>query len=80
MNTTPNSAPNLPAPPASIQDPTTRNYLSYLVKALVTELASRLSLRSAAPFILLASPNGSVYTVKVADDGSLVTELVYDAS
>ena len=73
------SQPNIPAPPPAME-PVTRNYMTVVVRSILSALAEKLDQRSPAGSILLASPNGSVYTVKVADDGSLVTELVYDAS
>lgn len=56
--------------PNNVADNSTRNYLINLVKAL-----SGQDTRSAVGSILLASPNGSVYSVVVADDGTLSTVL-----
>lgn len=71
--------PNIPPPPPAM-DPTVRNYMTVVVRSVLSALAEKLDRRSPTDSILLASPNGSVYTVKVADDGTLITELAYDAS
>lgn len=75
----PPSQPVIPNPPASLE-PTTRGYLSVLVKSLLQILSTRLDVRSPVSSVLLASPNGSVYTVTVTDAGVLQATKVQDGT
>lgn len=68
----------LPVPPNSLEVGI-RAYTMNLVKALNIVLQNKQSVNTAQPSVLLASPNGSVYTVTVTDAGVLQTALVYDA-
>lgn len=69
----------LPIPPNTL-DKTSRDYLIRLIQALTQALDRRTERDVPEGSVLLVSPNGSVYTVAVADDGTLTTELVYDKS
>lgn len=53
-------------------------YLTTLVDYLRRELMKRPPANTAVDSILLASPNGSVYTVRVTDTGTLETSLAYE--
>jgi len=79
MKQAPASPSPLPTPPLYL-DGDTRTYLTMLISSLARVLGRKLDVSVPVASVLLASPNGSVYTVKVADDGSLQTELLYDAS
>lgn len=61
-------------------DPNTRSYLQRFIKSLVSQMSRKLDTERPSASVLLASPNGSVYTVRVDDSGTLSTTLVYDAS
>lgn len=67
----------LPAPDR-VADASTKSYLMDLVKALTSRLRLDPGVNTAADSILLASPSGSVYSVKVTDGGVLETTLVYE--
>jgi predicted component of type VI protein secretion system len=66
---------NLSTPPGNL-DPVTRNYLMLLVKQVTGALLSRAPREQPQPSVLLASPDGSVYTVTVTNAGVLTTTLV----
>lgn len=68
----------LPYPPGFL-DITIRTYLANLVQALTLSLNAKYDRNTAQPSVLLASPNGSVYTVTVTDAGALTVTLTYDA-
>lgn len=68
----------LPFPPGTLEN-SVRAYLSLLVQQLTRALEEKQPRNTAQPSVLLASPNGSVYTVTVTDAGVLTTTLVYDA-
>lgn len=68
----------IPYPPGTVPAEV-RGYLVNLVKAITNNTASAVRTNEAVGSILLASPNGSVYTVAVTDTGTLTTTLVYDA-
>jgi len=57
-----------------------KTYLTQLVRALNGSMSRMVTTESPVGSILLVSPNGSVYTVKVTDAGALVTELMYDST
>jgi hypothetical protein len=69
----------MPTPPPGIDQPTS-GYLYELVNVLTKAFAEKQSRNTAQPSVLLASPNGSVYTVTVTDAGVITSTLVYDAS
>lgn len=69
----------LPAPDTTVP-PAVKAYLDQLLKALHGTLTSVVSTNTPVGSILLVSPNGSVYSVKVTDAGALVTEIVYDTT
>lgn len=69
----------LPVPDAVIPD-VIRRYIIRLLQSLTTAIDGKIDKGVPQSSILLASPNGSVYTVAVADDGTLQTEIVYDKS
>lgn len=54
-------------------------YLRDFSTSLSKELSSYVRKDQSVGSILLASPNGSVYSVAVADDGTLVTTAVFTA-
>lgn len=66
---------NLPKIPRT-NDPALDKYLRDLSVAIQKELALKYSLTTPTDSVLLVSPDGSVYTVAVADDGTLNTTLV----
>lgn len=66
---------NLATPPGDL-DPKTRNYLMLLVKQVTGALLSRPAKEQPQGSVLLASPDGSVYTVTVTNAGVLTTTLV----
>lgn len=68
----------IPAPKFS-DVPGVLRYLTTLVEYLRRELMRRPPANTAVDSILLASPNGSVYTVRVTDTGTLETTLAYEA-
>lgn len=68
----------LPFPPGTVPSEV-RTYLATLVKALIGADKGVVRSNIAVGSILLVSPNGSVYNVKVTDAGALTTELMYDA-
>lgn len=65
-----------PQPPGNLIDPLSRTYLSNLVKAITQADRDYIQRGRAEGQVLLASPNGSVYTVQVDDAGVLFTTLV----
>lgn len=67
---------NVPPVPAGLKDPAVTDYLQRL--AVVLQRSDRNAVRTdtAVGSVLLVSPNGSVYTVGVADDGTVTTTLV----
>lgn len=56
------------------------SYLRELSKYLVREFRKRPEKDTAVDSVILVSPNGSVYTVRVDDAGALTTTLMYDAT
>lgn len=64
--------------PDRVTDASTKVYLLELVKSLTTRLRLDPGVNTAADSVLLASPSGSVYSVKVTDGGVLETTLVYE--
>ena len=68
----------LPNPPGSLPVEI-RSYLQTLVKAIMGADTFTVRTNVAVGSVLLASPNGSVYTVTVSDTGTLTTTLVHDA-
>lgn len=64
--------------PKFLDYPEITKYLGTLVDYLRRELAKRPPANTAVDSILLASPNGSVYTVRVTDIGTLETTLAYE--
>lgn len=73
--TLPVTPANLTTPPGNL-DAQTRNYLMLLIKQLTGALLARPPKEQPQGSILLASPNGSVYTVTVTDAGVLTATLV----
>jgi hypothetical protein len=69
----------LPYPPSSIEIGV-RSYLTNLVAALIRSDATKVDRNTAVGSILLASPNGSVYTVQVTDAGAITTMKVLDGA
>ena len=69
----------LPTPPTEIKDLTAKTYLQNLVRAILGGTKNMVTTESPVGSILLVSPNGSVYSVKVTDAGALTTEVLYDA-
>lgn len=71
--TLPPPSPTLPSPtgidPANPES--VRGFLVALTSAVQQHLAERPSAQSAQESRLFLSPNGTVYTVSVADDGTL---------
>ena len=67
---------NIPQPPADIFNAPTRNYLMRLVQSLTAIVNRKAEKDIPQASVLLVSPNGSVYTVKVTDAGALVATLV----
>jgi hypothetical protein len=65
-----------PPPPANLADPLASRYLSNLVRAITQADRSYVRREVAEGQVLLASPNGSVYTVQVDDAGVISTTLV----
>jgi|GEM_PF-6884289 len=59
--------------------PAVLDYLNILIKYLRKELDARPPQNTAVSSVLLASPNGSVYTVQVTDAGVLEAVLTYEA-
>jgi hypothetical protein len=59
-----------------IQDPNVTEYIRQLSMALNKEFAARPTKDQAVHSVLLLSPGGKVYSVTVADDGTLSTALV----
>jgi hypothetical protein len=70
----------LPVPGTNVNDLGVKTYLTQLVRALNSGLSKMVTTESPVGSVLLVSPNGSVYTVKVTDAGVLETELVYDST
>lgn len=66
--------------PDAVKDEATKSYLLRLVKQLSGAFDSRPAQNTGTGELLLVSPNGSVYSVKVTDAGVLQTTLKYDAS
>lgn len=52
-----------------------REFVGELRLYLKNQLSMRYTNRTAAPFLLLASPSGKTYKVTVDDDGNIATEL-----
>lgn len=69
---------NLPFIPGSIEQPL-RAYLTNLANAITREFNRRPTPESPVSSVLLASPDGSVYSVAVTDAGVLTATKVYDA-
>lgn len=69
----------LPYPPGSIADGGIRGYLMQLVTSLSQTLTTTIDTRTPVGSLLLASPDGSVYSVQVTDAGVLTATKVYDA-
>lgn len=69
----------LPTPDAAVPKEV-RGYLIRLIQSIMISLDDKTDRNVPQASVLLASPNGSVYTVRVADDGTLTTEIVYDKS
>lgn len=68
----------LPNPPATIADRGVLDYLQLLVKTLTPVVSE--DRNAPKQSVLLASPNGSVYSVTVTDAGALQTTLEFDNS
>lgn len=66
--------------PDNVTEPSTKAYLSGLVKFLTNQFSAQPGVNTAADSVILASPNGSVYSVKVTDAGVLDVTLMYDNS
>lgn len=69
-----NKAPptdNLPSAP-TVYDP---KWGRSLVQAISDALSRRLAVTQPTPELLMLSPDGSVYALKVSDNGTLSTEL-----
>lgn len=65
----------LPTPPSSL-DAATRDYIQQLVRAIDHNYASMLYRDRATDQLLLSSPDKSVYSIQVEDDGTVITTLV----
>lgn len=63
--------------PDTVTDAATKGYLLRLVKYLTDQFSTQPAVNTAAASVILASPNGSVYSVKVTDAGVLETELMF---
>lgn len=70
----------LPMPDTNINDLGVKTYLTQLVRAILSGTSRMVTTESPVGSVLLVSPNGSVYTVKVTDAGVLTTELLYDST
>lgn len=70
----------LPTPDTNINDLGVKTYLQQLVRAILGGTKNMVTTESPVGSILLVSPDGSVYSVKVTNAGALTTELIYDAS
>jgi hypothetical protein len=66
----------LPTPPPLSDNPT-QGYLTNLVKTLTTILSTKLDSNTAVGSVLLASPDGSVYTVQVTNAGVITATKVF---
>lgn len=65
----------LPPPPVNM-DPTTRAYVQNLVRAISQNLDTVLYKDKTTDQILLSSPDKSVYSLQVEDDGTVITTLI----
>lgn len=74
---------SLPTPPPRLPDPTkvdtanpneVRDFLSSLTSTLVTQLQRRPPLGTSQGSRMFTAPNGTVYAVKVRDDGTVYSE------
>ena len=74
--TLPSTPLQLLTPPDTIEPPT-RGYLTALLRQLTAALLSRPSREQPQDSVLLASPNGAVYTVAVNNAGALVVTKIY---
>lgn len=59
--------------PMEKSDPVLVAYLRRLGLWMTTQLQTKLPIRTATPFVLLLSPNGTVYRLTVDDSGALIT-------
>lgn len=59
----------LPPPPSSVGAVVL--WAQSLIRTLTESFSSVVSARQAAPRVILQSPNGSLFTVTVGDDGTL---------
>ena len=71
---------NLPSPGTNINDLGVKTYLHNLVRAILGGTKNMVTTESPVGSILLVSPDGSVYSVKVTNAGALTTELLYDST
>lgn len=67
------------ASPDSVRDEGTKSYLLRLVKQLSSAFDDRPAQNTGRDELLLVSPNGSVYSVKVTDAGAIQTTLKFQA-
>lgn len=65
----------LPSPPPSM-DAATRNYIQNLIRAIDQNYSEVMYKNKSSDSLLLSSPDKSVYSVQVEDDGTIITTLV----
>lgn len=66
-------------PPDGIEDVAIKTYLQRLIRQLTGLFEDRPDKNTPRDSVLLVSPSGSVYSVKVSDAGVLSTVQLYEA-
>jgi hypothetical protein len=70
-------AVGLPSPVGAFKEPQEADYLATLTTRIAAELSARARDDGARVSVLLQSPGGKIYSVYVADDGTLASTLVH---